>query len=198
MAYARVIKLDNASIIAIARGHGGAVIARVLRRKRAAAAELAHRNGLMNLPANLNLGNFVVVVPPTPQAATNAVNNQAPVSAPTVTATAVTAPSVSVPSLSVRSVTAPSVSVPSATTPTVSASTVSAAKLDTRSHAASPTATVVTSISPTPMLVNTPVVVNTPAAPKALAEARPLNEARVRPKNPVSPLPGELSISVVH
>lgn len=37
----------------------------------------------------------------------------------------------------------------------------------------------------------------TAAAPKAVAEARPLNETRLRPKNPVSPLPGELSISVV-
>jgi hypothetical protein len=151
-----------------------------LRKKRAAAMELAHRNALMNLPANLNLGNFVAVAPPTPQVATNTVNNAAPVSAPTVTATAATAPSVPV---------------PTATTTTVSAPTVSATKLNsTRSHAASPTATVVTSISPTPMLVNTPVVVNTP---KAVAEARPLNETRLRPKNPVSPLPGELSISVV-
>lgn len=47
------------------------------------------------------------------------------------------------------------------------------------------------------MLINTPVVVNTPATPKAVAEARPVNETRLRPKNPVSPLPGELSIAVV-
>ena len=152
-----------------------------LRRKRAAAMELAHRNALINLPANLNLGNFVAVAPPTPQVATNTVNNAAPVSAPRVTATAATAPSV-----------------PTPLAPTVSAPTVSAAKLNsTRSHAASPTATVVTSISPTPMLINTPVVVNTPATPKAVAEARPVNETRLRPKNPVSPLPGELSIAVV-
>lgn len=152
-----------------------------LRRKRAAAMELAHRNALMNLPANLNLGNFVAVAPPTPQVATNAVNNAAPVSAPTVTARAATAPSV-----------------PTPTIPTVSASTVSVTKLNTtRSHAASPTATVVTSISPTPMLINAPVVVNTPTTPKAVVEARPVNETRLRPKNPVSPLPGELSISVV-
>ena len=152
-----------------------------LRRKRAAAMELAHRNALINLPANLNLGNFVAVAPPTPQVATNAVNNAAPVSAPTATATAAPAPSV-----------------PTPLAPTVSAPTVSAAKLNTtRSHAASPTATVVTSISPTPMLINTPVVVNTPATPKAVAEARPVNETRLRPKNPVSPLPGELSIAVV-
>ena len=152
-----------------------------LRRKRAAAMELAHRNALINLPANLNLGNFVAVAPPTPQVATNAVNNAAPVSAPRVTAMAATAPSV-----------------PTPPAPTVSAPTVSAAKLNTtRSHAASPTATVVTSISPTPMLINTPVVVNTPATPKAVAEARPVNETRLRPKNPVSPLPGELSIAVV-
>jgi hypothetical protein len=154
-----------------------------LRKKRAAAMELAHRNALMNLPANLNLGNFIAVAPQTPQVATNAVNNAAPVSAPTATA---------------KAATAPSVPVPAATTPTISAPTVSAPKFNTtRSHAASPTATVVTSISPTPMLINTPVVVNTPTTPKAAAEARPLNETRLRPKNPVSPLPGELSISVV-
>ncbi|HSE32156.1 MAG TPA: hypothetical protein VLA93_11340 [Pyrinomonadaceae bacterium] len=179
-----------------------------LRKKRAAAMELAHRNSLLSLPANLNLGNFIAVTPQPAQVVTKVVNSAAPatVTTKTTAATRATLPApapVAAPStVAVRAnvPVAPTVTVPMAATPIVSASTVNATKINmTRSHAASPTATVVTSMNSTPVLVNTPVVVNTPAAaaPKAVVEARPLNETRLRPKNPVSPLPGELSISVV-
>jgi hypothetical protein len=161
-----------------------------LRKKRAAALELAHRNALMSVPANLNLGNFVAVTPLTPQVATNAT----PASAPTVTL-----PKASARMASLPTATAPTVTVPTPMMPTISVETPSATKTNsTRSHAASPTSTVVTSMSSTPILMNTPVVVNAPtaAAPKA-AEARPANETRLLPKNRITPLPGELSISVV-
>ena len=42
-------------------------------------------------------------------------------------------------------------------------------------------------------LVNAPIV----ATSKAAVEPRPVTDTRLRPKNPVSPLPGELSIAVV-
>lgn len=44
-------------------------------------------------------------------------------------------------------------------------------------------------------LVNAPMVA--PTTSKAPVEPRPVTDTRLRPKNPVSPLPGELSIAVV-
>lgn len=152
-----------------------------LRRKRAAAMELAHRNALLSLPSNLNLGNFVAV---TPVPTAPVVNNAPTVTAPTV--------NVATP-IAVAPITTVQTPAPVATINNVRSNPGTA----TRSHAASPTSTIVTSINSTPVLTNAPVVVNTPAAPKAAAEARPMNETRIRPKSPVSPLPGELSISVV-
>ena len=46
--------------------------ARLRKKRAAAAAELAHRNGLLTLPANLNLGNFTVVTPADTPVATTA------------------------------------------------------------------------------------------------------------------------------
>jgi hypothetical protein len=45
-------------------------------------------------------------------------------------------------------------------------------------------------------LVNAPIVAP-PTASKAAVEPRPVTDTRLRPKNPVSPLPGQLSIAVV-
>lgn len=127
-----------------------------LRKKRAAAAaELAHRNGLLTLPANLNLGNFTVVTP---------------------------------------------ADVPAATTPTSNVPPAAATRarlVGTARPRATAVATVVSPSASGPVLVNTPVVVNAPATQKATVEARPVTEAMLRPKNPVTPLPGQLSISVV-
>jgi hypothetical protein len=219
-----------------------------LRRKREAALEMAKRNQLLNLPANLNLGNFVAVAPqPAPVAIV--AKNVAPIAAakitaPTVTAPKVTAPIVTAPIVTAPTVTAPTVTAPAFTAPTVTAprviapritapavlapavpvvavtdnpalpkngpaalpnyslsahrvTTLKAPPIMSARLKAAPTATVVTSINSAPVLTNAPVVVNTPAAPKVAAEARPMNETLLRPKNPVSPLPGELSISVV-
>lgn len=200
-----------------------------LRRKRAAALEMAKRNQLLNLPANLNLGNFVAVAPqPAPPANSVAAvtTPKVPVpkvalptvAVPTVTVPTVSAPIVAVPTLAARTVIAPAVPAPAVAVvltdnpalprnaPTalpnysVSAHKVTTLKAPPAMSArlkAAPTATVVTSINSTPVLTNAPVVVNTPAAPRTAAEARPMNETLLRPKNPVSPLPGELSISVV-
>src|SRR5262245_4594335 len=133
-----------------------------LRRKRAAAIELAHRNSLLRLPANLNLGNFVAVTPQPATVATNVVNNAAPATVATKTPVATTSTiSTSAPVLArttaVRAIAptvpvpvaaAPSVPVPTTVAPTVSASTVGATKFNTtRSHAASPTSTIVTSMN---------------------------------------------------
>jgi hypothetical protein len=177
-----------------------------LRRKRAAAMELAHRNALLSLPANLNLGNFIAMAPQPSQVPANAVINAAPAPVTTNTTAAMrtNAAAPSAPSAPTTAAVranvpeAPTVAVPTVAAPAVSAATLSATRArTTRSHAASPTATVVTSINSTPVLVNTPVIVTPSAAPKAVAEARPLNETRLLPKNRITPLPGELSISVV-
>jgi len=189
-----------------------------LRRKRAAALEMARRNQLLNLPANLNLGNFVAVAPqPAPVA--NVANNVAAVAAPKVTAPKVTAPTVTAPTFAVSTKKAPAVLAPAVPVVAVTDNpalpknvptalpnySLSAHKVTTLKAPpvmlarlkAAPTATVVTSVNSTPVLTNAPVVVSTPAAPRAAAEARPASETLLRPKNPVSPLPGELSISVV-
>jgi len=184
-----------------------------LRRKRAAALEMARRNQLLNLPANLNLGKFVAVAPqPAPVA--NVANNVAPVAAPKVTAPTFTAPAVAASTVKAPAVLAPAVPVVAVTdnpalpknVPTALPNySLSAHKVTTLKAPpvmlarlkAAPTATVVTSINSTPVLTNAPVVVSTPAAPRPAAEARPASETLLRPKNPVSPLPGELSISVV-
>ena len=188
-----------------------------LRRKRAAALEMARRNQLLNLPANLNLGNFVAVAPQ-PAPVRNVASNIAPAAAPKVTAATVaaptvTAPAVVAPTVKASAVLAPAVPVVAVTDnpalpkngPTALPNySLSAHKVTTLKAPpvmlarlkAAPTATVVTSINSNPVLTNAPVVVSTPA-PRAAAEARPASETLLRPKNPVSPLPGELSISVV-
>ena len=184
-----------------------------LRRKRAAALEMARRNQLLNLPANLNLGKFVAVAPQAAPVA-NVANNVAPVAAPKVTAPTFTAPAVAASTVKAPAVLAPAVPVVAVTdnpalpknVPTALPNySLSAHKVTTLKAPpvmlarlkAAPTATVVTSINSTPVLTNAPVVVSTPAAPRAATEARPASETLLRPKNPVSPLPGELSISVV-
>jgi len=184
-----------------------------LRRKRAAALEMARRNQLLNLPANLNLGKFVAVAPQAAPVA-NVANNVAPVAASKVTAPTFTAPAVAASTVKAPAVLAPAVPVVAVTdnpalpknVPTALPNySLSAHKVTTLKAPpvmlarlkAAPTATVVTSINSTPVLTNAPVVVSTPAAPRAATEARPASETLLRPKNPVSPLPGELSISVV-
>jgi len=184
-----------------------------LRRKRAAALEMARRNQLLNLPANLNLGKFVAVAPQAAPVA-NVANNVAPVAAPKVTAPTFTAPAVAASTVKAPAVLAPAVPVVAVTdnpalpknVPTALPNySLSAHKVTTLKAPpvmlarlkAAPTATVVTSINSTPVLTNAPVVVSTPAVPRAATEARPASETLLRPKNPVSPLPGELSISVV-
>ena len=184
-----------------------------LRRKRAAALEMARRNQLLNLPANLNLGKFVAVAPQAAPVA-NVANNVAPVAASKVTAPTFTAPAVAASTVKAPAVLAPAVPVVAVTdnpalpknVPTALPNySLSAHKVTTLKAPpvmlarlkAAPTATVVTSINSTPVLTNAPVVVSTPAAPRPAAEARPASETLLRPKNPVSPLPGELSISVV-
>ncbi|HEX7294726.1 MAG TPA: hypothetical protein VF251_03165 [Pyrinomonadaceae bacterium] len=196
-----------------------------LRRKRAAAMELARRNHLLSLPGNLNLGNFVAVTPQTagvPNVATInvrsvATKNVAPIAtnnvAPIATNNLAPIATNNVLPVAAKTVIAPSVPVPSANTalpknqvsalpnnsPIVSAhkvTTLNAPPVMSLRSKPAPTATVVTSINSTPVLTNAPVVVNTPAR-RAVAEARPMNETRLVPKKAVSPLPGELSISVV-
>jgi len=184
-----------------------------LRRKRAAALEMARRNQLLNLPANLNLGKFVAVAPQAAPVA-NVANNVAPVAAPKVTAPTFTAPAVAASTVKAPAVLAPAVPVVAVTdnpalpknVPTAlpnyslsahKVTTIKAPPVMLARLKAAPTATVVTSINSTPVLTNAPVVVSTPAAPRPAAEARPASETLLRPKNPVSPLPGELSISVV-
>ena len=199
-----------------------------LRRKRAAALEMAKRNQLLNLPRNLNLGNFIAVAPqPAPVAnvannvapIANGANNVAPIAALKITAPTVASPTVAAPKVAAPIVTAPVVLAPAVPVVAVTdnpalpkngptalpnyslsahkVTTLKAPPIMSARLKAAPTATVVTSINSTPVLTNAPVVVNTPAAPKVAAEARPMNETLLRPKNPVSPLPGELSISVV-
>jgi hypothetical protein len=142
-----------------------------LRKKRAAAAALAHRNALLTLPQNLSVGDFITV----PKVSTN----------PTVT-TVATNPTVS--------------TVAAATRPR----TVTVSKTATVSKATLPTAAVLTnSGAKLPTLTNTPVPVVTaahapaPAFSNARSESNIGNEAIVRSKNPVTPLPGQLSIAVV-
>lgn len=185
-----------------------------LRRKRAAALELARRNNLLNLPGNLNLGNFVAVTPQTPRVANVVTKSVAQVPTSTVSAPAASVATNNVAQVPTRMQIAPSV--PTFTTantalpknqssalpnnsPVVSAHKVTMLNappaMSLRAKPA-PTATVVTSNNSSPVLTNAPVVVNTPA-PRAVAEARPMNETRLLPKKAISPLPGELSISVV-
>ena len=185
-----------------------------LRKKRAAtAAALAHRNALLTLPANLNLGNFVVV----PESSTATVANNttytpAPVvEAPTIAMPAPQASAIALPALKAPAIAMPlvnntatllpAIKAPGIVLPGKRALTSAAAHVvntpfmkATNVPAVAPT--VVTSTAAGPVLVNTPVVVNTPTT-RAAVEARPVTEAKVLPKNPMTPLPGQLSISVV-
>jgi len=150
-----------------------------LRKKRAAAAALAHRNALLTLPQNLSVGGFITI--PVTTNKTVAAPVAAPVSAP------VAAPPVAAPVLATRP------------------RTVTAPKAQAISNATLPTAPVLTnSVTKLPTLTNTPVPAVTvapgpaPTFSNARAESNSIgNEALVRPKNPVTPLPGQLSISVV-
>lgn len=133
-----------------------------LRKKRAAAAALAHRNALLTLPQNLSVGDYITV----PAVAINP----------------------------------PVATVASATRPR----TVTVAKAPAINKVTLPTAPVLTnSVTKLPTLTNSPVPAVTAApAPAPAFSARPDsnnigNEAIVRAKNPVTPLPGQLSISVV-
>ena len=188
-----------------------------LRKKRAAATfAMAHRNALLTLPANLNLGNFVVV----PESSTARVANNATaanasvpvVDAPTIAMAAptveriampATVPTVAMPAVNTPAVAMPAIKAPGIVLPPKAAAKNAAAHVVTGpflTNAKVPVVapTVVTSTASGPVLINTPVVVNpVPTTPRAAAEARPVTEAKVLPKNPMSPLPGELSISVV-
>ena len=191
--------------------------ARLRKKRAAAAAALAHRNALLTLPANLNLGNFVVVPesasstvatnataanPSVPVVETPTMAMAAPtvtkIAMPAVTAPAVAMPTVNTPAVAMPAIKAPAIVMPPKVSRTTAAHVVTGPFL---SGAKIPVVapTVVTSTAAGPVLVNTPVVVNTPTpnTPRAAAEARPVTEAKVLPRNPMSPLPGELSISVV-
>ena len=190
--------------------------ARLRKKRAAAAAALAHRNALLTLPANLNLGNFVVV----PESSSAAVASNATAenaSMPVVDAPTIAMAAPVVARIAMPAVTAPTVAMPAVNTPAVAMPAIKAPGIVMPPRAAKNAAahvvsgpfltnakipvvapTVVTSTAAGPVLVNNPVVVNpTPTTPRTAAEARPVTEAKVLPKNPMSPLPGELSISVV-
>ena len=215
-----------------------------LRKKRAAAAALAHRNELLRLPTHFRVGNFITIakdsvnppvttVAPHPVAPTIVTSNPvaptvvtAPV-APTVFATTtITAAANPIasrfgngPTIS-RIVNKPTISraatslaiVTGATSPTNSTfalatrpRTVTTKKTAAIEAATLPTATVITSAATKlPTLTNTPVPTVTAAHATAPAFSNVAtgsnnigNEAIVRSKNSVTPLPGQLSISVV-
>lgn len=141
--------------------------ARLRKKRAAAAAALAHRNALLTLPQNLSVGNFVAI--PKVAATTPVVSTPAPSAVALATRP--------------RTVTVPkATAINAATLPTAPALTNTATKL--------------------PTLTNTPAVPTAPApaitSSKAAVESNHLgNEAIIRSRNPVTPLPGQLSISVV-
>jgi hypothetical protein len=165
-----------------------------LRKKRAAAAALAHRNALLTLPQNLSVGDYITI----PKASTN----------PTVATSAVNPTAVAISKPVATAAVKPTVSTVAAN-PTVAPlalatrpRTVTLPKTSLINKATLPTTAVLTSsTTKLPTLTNTPFPV-APAPAPAVSNARTDsnhigNEAIVRSMNPVTPLPGQLSISVV-
>ncbi len=197
-----------------------------LRKKRAAAAELAHKAQMLTLPANLNLGNFVTVNPSEPivpaipadgsvrprivgqRGVTNSPKAIEPFAvAPVLEAGQIESVVVKIePKVETTSIMANARIVPLKTktprvvpaVPKIGGGPV-APILTSTPVVRTTTATLLTGSVPT--LINAPIIAPPAKAPatrvKAATEARPVNETRIVPKNPVSPLPGELSISVV-